>query len=187
MIRNEVAKKYSQAIFELAKDKNCLLELRDQLKQVIETLKEKPELKNTIFHPRVPDPDKKEVLNGVFGDSLSSILYNFLYLLLDKRRLNYLSFIYDYYTKLVYREEDILEVEVISAVSLVPELKGKLNKRLEKLFSNRQILIKEQTDSGIIGGLVIKIGDNVIDGSIRKDIDLMKDRIMRLSLSKTGV
>ncbi len=187
MIQSEVAKKYSQALFELGKETDHLIAYKDQLEVVVKALKKDKNLHRVIFHPRVLAGDKKEILKTIFKGTLSENLFNFLYLLIDKRRENHLELIYHDFLAQVNRQEKIVEVEVISAVTLSGSSKTKLRERLEKFLSNRKIIIKERTDPTIIGGLVIKVGDNVIDGSIRHSLDSLKEQIMQIPVSELGV
>jgi F-type H+-transporting ATPase subunit delta len=187
MIQNEVAKKYSQALFELGKETDQLIGFKDELAVVVEAIQKDKNLQRIIFHPRVLADDKKEILKNIFKDILSENVFNFLYLLIDKRRENHLELIYRDFVALVNKEENILEVEVISAIPLSRSLKNKLNERLKKNLTNEQIIIKEKIDPDIIGGLVIKVGDYVIDGSIRHSLNSLKEKIMQIPVSELGV
>ena len=94
----------------------------------------------------------------------------------------FLQDIYKAYLALLDKEENILEVEVLSAISLPEELRVKLEEKL-KTLSGSKIRIKEQVDPEIIGGLIIKIGDRLIDGSIRKDLESLRNQIVQIPVS----
>lgn len=103
-------------------------------------------------------------------------------LIIDRRREFFLQDIYKAYLALLDKEENILEVEVLSAISLPEELRVKLEEKL-KTLSGSKIRIKEQVDPEIIGGLIIKIGDRLIDGSIRKDLESLRNQIVQIPVS----
>lgn len=187
MMRSEVARKYSQALFALGKEHNNLLVLRDELNETWQIIKQHDELKKILFHHRVLPEDKKEILKQIFTNQLSGLTFNFLYLLIDKRREYFLEEIIQDFNRLVNREEEIAEVEVISAIKLSQELKENLKSKLGQLLGYKKIMIKESCDPGIIGGLVIKLGDYIIDGSIKKQLESLEERIAAIPVSELGV
>jgi len=183
---NEIAKKYSQALFELGKEENRLLELREQLADNVSTIEEYTDLEKLLFHPGVTPVDKKKILQDIFSCSISEEIMNFMKLLIDKRREKYIRVIYNNFVELINKENEILEVEVISAVEISAELKDKLEQKLVNL-SGYKIILKERVAPDIIGGLILKIGDRIIDGSIKHDLELLRDRIAEISVSELGV
>lgn len=186
MKHNEIAKKYSRALFELGKEENILLELREQLADIVSTIEEYPDLEKLLFHPGVTPGDKKKILQDIFSSSISEEIMNFVKFLIDKRREKYISVIYNDFIELMNKENEILEVEVISAVEISADLKDKLEQKLVNL-SGYEIILKERVAPDIIGGLILKIGDRVIDGSIRHDLELLRDRIAGIPVCELGV
>jgi F-type H+-transporting ATPase subunit delta len=180
--QSEIAKRYSLALFELGKEGDKLFIYRDELGSFIQIMEEYLDFKKLFFHPRVKREDKKLLLEKVFSANLSRELLNFLKLIIDRRREFFLQDIYKAYLALLDKEENILEVEVLSAISLPEELRVKLEEKL-KTLSGSKIRIKEQVDPEIIGGLIIKIGDRLIDGSIRKDLESLRNQIVQIPVS----
>lgn len=178
----EIAKRYGLALFELAKEEDKLFAFREELARVIQTMDEYPDLKKLYLHPRIRREDKKLLLERIFSGNLSKELLNFLKLLTDRRRESYLEAIYQDYLDLLNKEENILEIEVFSAISLPDDLRNKLVEKLTALTGSR-ISIKEKVDPEIIGGLILKIGDRIIDGSIRKDLEALKNKIVQIPVS----
>lgn len=178
----EIAKRYGLALFELAKEEDKLFAFREELARVIQTMDEYPDLKKLYLHPRIRREDKKLLLEKIFSVELSRELLNFLKLLTDRRRESYLEAIYQDYLDLLNKEENILEIEVFSAISLPDDLRNKLVEKLTALTGSR-ISIKEKVDPEIIGGLILKIGDRIIDGSIRKDLEALKNKIVQIPVS----
>ncbi|NLJ83419.1 MAG: ATP synthase F1 subunit delta [Halanaerobiaceae bacterium] len=182
MRHSEVSRRYSFALFELGKEEDKLSVFRAELASVLRIMEEYPDLKKLLLHPRIRREDKKLLLERVFSEELSKELLNFLKLLTDRRRESYLEAIYKDYLDLLNKEENILEVEVRSAISLPEDLKARLAEKLAELTGTK-ISIKEKVDPEIIGGLVLKIGDRVIDGSIRKDLEALKNRLVQIPVS----
>ncbi len=169
-------------MFELGKEEDKLSVFRAELASVLRIMEEYPDLKKLLLHPRIRREDKKLLLERVFSEELSKELLNFLKLLTDRRRESYLEAIYKDYLDLLNKEENILEVEVRSAISLPDDLRNKLVEKLTALTGSR-ISIKEKVDPEIIGGLILKIGDRIIDGSIRKDLEALKNKIVQIPVS----
>lgn len=186
MRQNEIAKKYSQALFELGKEEKSLMNFKEQLTDIVMTLEEYHDLKKLLFHPAVTPEDKKKVIQDIFSSNISEEIMNFLKILIDKRREKYIVTIYKNFIKLLNKENDILEIEVISAIKLSDVLKERLEKKVVNL-TGYKIILKEKIEPDIIGGLILKIGDQVIDGSIRHDLEILENKIAEIPVSKLGV
>lgn len=186
MKQSKIAKKYSLALFELAKEEDKLLGFKEELEDIVEATKKYNDLRKILFHPRVTPADKKKLVQDIFSFESSNEIINFLKLLIDKRREFYLEAIYEGFVDLLNQEKNILEVEVISAIKLSRNLKDKLEKKIVNLLGS-QVVLQENINPDIIGGLVLKIGDRVIDGSIRHDLESLKSKIVQIPVSELGV
>ncbi len=182
----EIAKKYSQALFELAREQDQLLDFRDQLDEIWQLTEENDDLRKVLFHHRILPEDKKGIIEKVFKGSISDQVFNFLCLLIDKRREYFLASIVEEFNRLVNKAEEIVEVEVISAIELKQELKDTLKAKLDQLL-DYNITLNESLDPEILGGLILKIGDYIIDGSLKKELGLIKERIEQIPVSELGV
>ncbi|MFW6034633.1 MAG: ATP synthase F1 subunit delta [Halothermotrichaceae bacterium] len=186
MIQNEIARKYSQAIFELGRE-NDKLDYGEELRTVVKAVNDYPELKQILYHPRVLPEDKQEMIGELFDKELSKTVINFINLLIDKRREIYLEQIYRDYRQLLNKEKDIIEIEVVSAVELSRQLTDKLKDKLNQIVADKTIRINKKVDSNIIGGMKLKIGDKVIDGSISHKLNSLKEDIKQIPVSELGV
>ncbi|MCK8824583.1 ATP synthase F1 subunit delta [Fuchsiella alkaliacetigena] len=186
MLNNQIAEKYSQALFELTSEKDQLNEVKDDLIAVVETISDHNDLQEVIYHPQISNEDKKQLVEKLFADEVSKTLLNFLKLLIDKRREHFLEAILDRYLEYVDREKGILEVEVISAFELTAENKDRLATKLAEV-TNKEIRLKTQVDRDLLGGLVLKIGDRVVDGSLKKELESVKEEINKIEVSKLEV
>ncbi|MFW5856182.1 MAG: F0F1 ATP synthase subunit delta [Bacillota bacterium] len=186
MMQNQVAKKYSQALFNLAEEEGQLLDSLEEINQVWQVFTENDELRDVIFHPRILPGDKKNILKKIFAKELSAHVFNFLKLLVDHRRIFFLKSIVKEYNRLVNQQENILEVKVTSAIELDKDLKDNIRKKLEKELDYK-IILEDKVDPDIIGGLILKIGDHIIDGSIQHELNSLHERIKQIPVSKLGV
>ncbi len=169
------AKRYSKALVDIIQgaDVSFAKELQEGLEFVVKTVEENPELKDFILNPVVSKGDKKEVLGEIFKENVPEQVLSFLYLLSDNSRLDILPEISASFKEDVDKLQNIVRAKVISAIELEDNQKNVLK---EKLCSKTgaKIEAEYETDSSILGGIIIKIKDTVIDLSIKKRIENLK-------------
>ena len=186
MLVNQLALKYAQAIYELAAEKGALSEADSQLKSVEATLADNPDLAMLLYHPRVPAQAKKETINSVFGADLAEFVRNFLLLLIDNRRETSLPAIICEYRNLANEAQNIAEAEVVTALPLSPEQHQALAAKLSAV-TKKNIVLKTRIDQRILGGIVVKIGDKLIDGSVARQLETMRTALSKTEVTKIGV
>lgn len=186
MIQNEIAKKYSKALFSLAEEKDEFIKFQDDLNLIKEAFTEHKEFRNVLFHPRIKLEEKKRIFGRVFEEEISQEIYNFIQLLIDKRRIFFIKAIIDQFNVLVNEREKILKIEVVSAIELEENMKNRLKEKVEKEI-NYEVILNNTVDPEIIGGLILKIGDKIIDGSIQHKLNTLSEKIEKIPVSKLGV
>jgi len=186
MLRNQVAERYAQALFELAMEEEVLGETEKQFRELIDVINDSDDLKKLINHPKLSNGQKKETLTELFENQLSSYLMNFLKILIDKGRVDYLHTIYQQFKKLVDMQENILEVQVISPIDLANKYQEKLKIKLENI-TEKAISLKLKVQPDLLGGLILKIGDKVVDGSLLNHLKKLENTLKGLEVSKLGV
>lgn len=173
MLTNQLALKYAQAIYEIATGKAMLDKVEQQLKLVEATIAGHSELANLIYHPLVPAKAKKETINRIFADDLDSFVHNFLLLLIDKRREPALPAIIREYIRLANEARNIAEAEVFTAKELSAAQLEALAAKLSQV-TGKNIVLKTTVDQELLGGVVVKIGDKLIDGSVARQLKALK-------------
>jgi len=186
MINNQVALKYSKALFELGKEKDSLVLFQDELSQVMDLVETHKDFEQAFFHKQILPADKKAIIKEIFTDQISKEVLNFISLLIDNRREEHIESIIKNFNVLVNKEEAIIEVEVITAIELTEELKNELLDKLNQLLDYK-INISSTVDSNIIGGMVLKFNDFIVDGSIKNSLDKMQENIKKVPASMLGV
>ncbi|MGM0471021.1 MAG: ATP synthase F1 subunit delta [Bacillota bacterium] len=181
MLNNQIAEKYSQSLFELAIEKEEAELIAKELTTIIETIQEHEDLNEVIYHPRIAQQNKKALVEQIFSSEVSQTVENFVKLLIDKRREMFLEAIADNYIQLMNQQQDLLEVQVKSAQELTTENENKLRSKLEDL-TDKEVSLNVKVDSSLIGGLVIKIDDQVIDGSLVKHLESMKSDLTKMEV-----
>lgn len=172
MIKSQVGRRYSKAIFEIAEEKNQVKEIYEMLNSAMILYRTDKEFKNFILNPLIDNEQKKSVLNEIFGKDNSENL-NILLYILDKGRMNCIKYIVAEYLKIYYRKNRILDVKATFTKELTDEQKKKLIDKLSQK-TGKEINLEIKIDKDILGGGIIKIGDKIIDGSIRRELDNWK-------------
>ena len=172
MIKSQVGRRYSKAIFEIAEEKNQVKEIYEMLNSAMVLYRTDKEFKNFILNPLIDNEQKKSVLNEIFGKDNSDNL-NILLYILDKGRMNCIKYIVAEYLKIYYRKNRILDVKATFTKELTDEQKKKLIDKLSQK-TGKEINLEIKIDKDILGGGIIKIGDKIIDGSIRRELDNWK-------------
>jgi len=178
-----VGKRYAQALFDAAVDNKNVDGMFDEFSSVIDILKSEEGLMNLMQTPSINTSEKKEILGRVFGESFNQYLRNFLNILLDKNRFEYIMEIHDAFRQLVLPYRNTVEATVLTVVPLDEALRVALEKKLALRF-NKKVILDNQIDETILGGAVVYVGDQVIDGSIRKQLTQMKTQMNNIRLRK---
>ncbi len=181
MIGNIVARRYARALFALGQ-KQGEKELKaygDDLASIADVLEGSPELFRIFRNPVISVSEKKGILTKVLGKlKPSKTISNFCHLLADKGRLDHLTEIQVYYAKLLDDYQGVLRGEIVTAIKLADNLKQDIVGKLEKQ-SGQQVTLDYKVDPEIVGGLVLKVGDKVLDASIKAQLQILKENIKR--------
>lgn len=178
MVPEVIYSKYSQAMFDIAKEQNKLEEFGTQLKDVRDTLVENPELKKFIGSPLIPAASKKDALKQIFASDVAPLVLQFLYVMVDRQREGAIVEAIDSFIDLARaaRNIEVAKVRVVKPLSkaeekdLVAALERTTGKKIEPLY---------YIDPSIIGGIVVRIGDRLIDGSLLRQLQDMQYALLQ--------
>jgi F-type H+-transporting ATPase subunit delta len=173
----EIARVYATALFEAAKDRGKLDAIRDQLRQFVEVLEENREVRLFFFSPYFSSAEKIDGLKKAVSDVEPELL-NFLELLLEKGRLPVIFRIRRQYEAFWARENKRLGVTVTSAVELDPEIAKRIGAEIEEQTGNT-VELESRVDPDILGGLVLQVGNMVLDTSIRNRLEKLRKSVAR--------
>lgn len=164
MLNIQLATKYARAIFELAQEEDKLAEYDKELTLVNDDVFSIPEAVTFFKNPLVPHTAKKELLKKAFSGEVSDNVMNFLLLLTDKNRIGIFSEIYEIFTGLKNEALGILVADVTTAFPLTKVQESKIGMKLAAV-THKRIQIRPHEDKSILGGVIVRIGDKLIDGS----------------------
>jgi F-type H+-transporting ATPase subunit delta len=161
-----VAKRYAAALFEVAKRDGILDAVAQDLSLVERSLEHQPLLRTVLAQPLVTEERKGKMVADVFSDNITATSLNFLKLLVRKRRADLVQETIDEFRLLLAEHLNIVDATARTAIALTAAQVDGLTKSLEKLTGKR-VNLKAEVDPAMIGGVVVRIGDNIIDGSVR--------------------
>lgn len=172
-----LAKRYAKALFALGKEDGNYEAYNEALQGLAGLFADNPEVEDALTNPLYPlDVREKAMAAIVSSIGVDTVMGNFLNLLVQKKRAEILPEIAEVFQVMVDEDKNISHGSVVSAVELTPELQGKVQETLEKL-TGKKVELTVSVDPGIIGGIIAKVGDLVLDGSIKTQLASLKDSI----------
>lgn len=179
-----VSKTYGDALFKLALEENTIDATAEEAKAVLDAFAENEELSKLLNHPKVTREEKIKVIENIFKKDFSDNMVGFLVIIVQKGRYNEIPAIFTYFLEQVMEYKNIGTAKVTSAVALTAEQKAAVEKRLLEVTKYVEFNMDYKVDPALIGGMVIRIGDRVVDSSIRTQIDSMAKDLMKIQLTK---
>jgi F-type H+-transporting ATPase subunit delta len=173
----EIATVYARSLFEVAKEAGKLDEIREDLDSIADAVSEDHELQVFFFSPYFSTEEKKEGLRKFLQDA-DPILLNFLDLLIDNHRMPALFRIRTLLDGLWENENDLLPVSVTSAVELDEETVRHIGDRIGEQ-TGRKVELSSSIDPDLLGGIVVRVGNSIIDASIRNRLDQLRKQVAR--------
>ena len=171
MTNSTSSKNYAKALADIAQDNVMSYnDIKKNLGIVSEILTSSDELKNVLENTTISNAIKTDIINEVFKNQINEKIINFLKILVDKSKFNEFSEIKNDYEKILDDVNNIKRVEVISAVPLTDEHKSRITDKLQNKLQ-KEVIPNWIEQPEIMGGLVIKIEDDVIDSSIKKKLE----------------
>jgi len=172
MMDGAISKRYAQALFELAEERQETKKVEAELLVIRETMTANPDLVSIIYHQLIAPEEKKKLIEQLFT-SLTKTTLHFLYLLIDRRREKFLEDIIGVFHEMCLEMEGVLTAEVKTAAALSPENREALKAKFATL-TGKKVELQEEIDASLIGGLVVTIGDKVYNGSLSARLDALQ-------------
>jgi F-type H+-transporting ATPase subunit delta len=172
-----IAQVYSRSLFEVAREQDKLDVVRDQLGQVADAVAENHDLQVFFFSPYFSTQEKKEGLRRALEDG-DETLVNFLELLLEKHRMPAIFRIRRQFDELWEKENRLLPVQVTSAIELDESTVQHIGDAIGKQTGQR-IELTSQVDPGILGGIVLRVGNSILDASIRNRLEQLRKQVAK--------
>ena len=181
MTGNIVARRYAKALFALAVKAGgkAPAQYGEDMETIASILESSADLLRVFANPVITADVKKAVLAGVVGKlSLAPMVVNFLSLLADKDRLAFVPDVAAVYMALLDEAEGVLRGELVTAYALTETRQDQIRTKLEKQ-SGKELELSFVVDPAILGGVLLKVGDKVLDASLRAQLEILKEQIKR--------
>jgi F-type H+-transporting ATPase subunit delta len=179
MSYDAIARRWATAIFEIGKEAGALARVEGDVSAFAKLYADSEELAAVIGNPLVPEASREAIITDIAAKmGVSDVAQRTLRLLARKRRLAALPDIARQLARLVDDDQNVLRAEVTSAGPLAADYLDKLAGELAKA-TGKKVVVSHKQDKALIGGVVTKIGDRVIDGSVRARLDGFRESLLR--------
>ena len=173
---NTVASRYAQALFQVGEENNCFDSLNMELQLILDTLKQNDELGKALQSPLITKLEKNDLVTSIFSNYICNEMLNFFKILIDNERVCAIDIIAKQFNYLVNEKNNVLEGTVISAIQLKDHELKELEAQLSKKY-NKTVILLNKVDHTVLGGLLVRIGNEELDGTIKNHLAKMKENL----------
>ena len=179
-----VSKTYGEALFEVAMESGPERagELLEEIRGIRDILTQNPEFDGLMKHPAIPKQEKLQVMKNVFKGRVSDELESFLEIIVSKERYKDLDAVFTYFIDRVKEQQRIGVAYVTTAVELTVAQKNAVEAKLLETSGYRKMEMHYSVEPAIIGGMIVRINDRVVDSSIRTKLDGMTKQLLQIQL-----
>jgi F-type H+-transporting ATPase subunit delta len=175
----EILEPYAQALMSLAQSQDQVDRIGEDVSYLLGLLNGSEEFKSLLVSPLVKPDSKKAVLRQIANDQVHPYMSNFLMLLVDRGRISFLEGICKQYQSLLRQLKQTVLAEVTSAVELNDEQKEAVKQRVKGMVTAQQVDLETHIDPNLMGGVIIKVGSQVVDASLRGQLRRIGLRLTR--------
>ena len=166
----KIASPYARALFDFSIEKNIMHQITADFQNLKTFLAESSDLTEYLDNPVVSKNAKRETLAKILQSQLNEETFRFLMVLVERERINLLSFVITNYLELVYETASIKKIEVTTACEFTNAQKTTLIEKLKKLTNAREVKLIVTIDSSLIGGFLIKTESKILDFSVKNQL-----------------
>jgi F-type H+-transporting ATPase subunit delta len=177
MSSSSVAKRYALALFQLAKENQLLDQIEEELRVVKKVMNENVQLTAVLKSPKLTKEKKKEILKDSFG-TVHTLVLNTLMLLVDRHRQDTIADVADQFIQLANDEKGIADATVYSVRSLTGAEQEALSSAFAARVEKKSLRIQNIVDSNLLGGVKLRIGNRIFDGSLRGKLDRLERQLL---------
>lgn len=173
-----IARRYSNALFKIAKEKNSLSIIMKELETFVNFWNSQNEITLLLNSPLISINDKKKVFDKVINLlKINSVLKNMLYIMLERRKLSIIPHVYDFIKNKSEQDMGIYNIEIFSIHQMEEAYISKIKMILSKK-TGKNIVIKNTIQQDLIEGIVIKIGNKYFDGSLKRRLERLREHLL---------
>ncbi|OUM85054.1 MAG: ATP synthase F1 subunit delta [Bacillus thermozeamaize] len=173
-----VAKRYAKAMFELALEQGRLDEIAADLTLIRDSIDQHAPWREWLANPQVSAQDKQSAVRQLYGEKVSPEVLHLLLILLKNRRALLISQVVRSYLDMVDEYKGVVHAHVSSAFPLTETEEEHLAASLKELTGKTEVVLHKETDPELIGGVLVRIGDRLYDGSVRGLLQRMEKQLV---------
>lgn len=177
---NKVAARYAKALFESTEASGEVDKVSNDLAAVNAVFQSVASLETFLENPAISSDEKQQFLDQQFGKAVGPWVLRLLKLLVENQRIVIFSQLVEQFNAYVLQRDNAAQAEVISAIELEEELRTRIRKTLESTFGYSRVDLQNRVDPGLLGGVVIKLNDQVIDGSYIGRLEEMRKQFSKI-------
>ena len=183
MIEKSLATGYAQALFEVAEKRGGADDIEKDLEGIKDLLRSNREFRDILYHPSIIKTDKKNLIDKIIAPQCSSKwVRNLIYILVDRRREKMLDYLPDVFKGVAKRIKGVVSVKVQTAIPLTEDRLANLQESLKKL-TKKKVELETEVNNEIIGGMVIRIENKIIDGSVINHLKNLKKNLLKTAMA----
>lgn len=177
-----IVNRYATALFDIAFDKGAMIQFEEEARMIKKVFDEEPEYIKLLSHPSIIEEEKIELVEKAFTGQVSDEFIGLMALMIKKSRTEYLIRVLEQFIYMAKEASGVLTAQVISAMPLTNQQLAQIKSNIEK-NTGKTIEMDTTVDPSIIGGLIVRVGDKVVDGSIKGQMDALKSQLSSLRLA----
>lgn len=177
-----ISKTYGEALFELAMEENKIDQFLEEVQELLRAFKDNPDLYKLLSHPKISKEEKIQVIETICKDRVSKEVTGFLTIVISKERNDQINDILNDFIQRVKEQKGIGIAYVITAVQLSEIQKKLVEEKLLKTTDYQEMEMHYSIDESLIGGMVVRIKDRVVDSSIRTKLSEIEKQLYKIQL-----
>jgi len=178
MASDPLVKSYAEALFQVARGEETLDRVEEELTRLNKSLDSNAELREFLSNPQISSDGKKSALFEIFGGKICPITLHWMNMVVDQGRQRRLPAIIEAFLTLTEDARDKVTAEVITSIPLPEDLAKRLEQELSKV-TRKRVFLKPMVDDSILGGVIVKIENKVIDGSVKHRLEEIKNEMIK--------
>jgi F-type H+-transporting ATPase subunit delta len=178
MASDPLVKSYAEALFQVARAEETLNRVEEELTRLNKSLDSNAELREFLSNPQIASDGKKSAFSQIFGGKISPITLHWMNMVVDQGRQRRLPMIIEAFLTLAQEAREKITAEVITSIPLSEDLAKRLEQELSKATKKR-VFLKPIVDDSILGGVIVKIENKVIDGSVKHRLEEIRNEMIK--------
>lgn len=176
---NVVASRYAEALFQIGEDEKITDKLYEELSEITKLFNECKEFYSVLKSPVISKKEKLSLIDNIIEDKVNINLKNFLKLLIEKNRISFIHDISYSYKELLNEKYNVIEGVVITAIPMNEKEIKELEEKLSQKY-NKNVTLENKVDKSILGGVLVRLGNEEIDGTVKNRLDKVKEQLSQV-------